>query len=133
MGGLGATPRVAAANARRYAASHGYALADLVPGSLPELAECTVPRQSVVDVVTPGGVAAVGLPATYPLGVDHPACQPIGQAAFDAGEQGIASRSAAEAAGGGPTAGEELALFHRGYPLVTPGARRRFADWYPAA
>ena len=56
----------------------------------------------------------------------HEVCQPVGQAAWEAGLPGIACRSAAPAA---PRGGEELAWFDRGEPL-TPLEVRRFLDWY---
>jgi hypothetical protein len=53
-------------------------------------------------------------------------CQPIGQGAWDAGELGIACRSAL-----GRAAGEELAWFHRD-GRARPPVRRRlpFDEWY---
>ena len=130
---LNATTTVAAANARRYAADHGYALADLLPGEEPQVLECTLPEQALVDIVTPAGIAAAGLPAAFPYGVDRAQCQPIGARCFGDNEAGIAGLSAAESGGPRHSIGEEAALFDRGAPLATPGRRWAFAHWYPAA
>src|ERR1700677_4709950 len=59
-------------------------------------------------------------PTTYPLDcrgkiIAHRVCQPIGQLAWDAGEQGIACRPATR---GAPPNGEELAYFGRETLLV---------------
>jgi hypothetical protein len=93
----------------------------------------TLPRtQTVTDVHTPAGVAAAGLPATYPLERDgslvpHESCQTIGQAAFDAGLRGIRCRSATSPLG----EGRELAW----YPATVRSRAhvhqvRPFDDWY---
>ena len=77
----------------------------------PVLVTATLPRtQRVADVHSTAGVAAVGLPAGYPLDearlrVGHPRCQPIGQAVRDRGLRGIRCRSAQTPFG----AGRELA------------------------
>jgi RES domain-containing protein len=103
---------------------------DLDPALGPILVHTRVPDADYVDAVTNEGLDELGLPVTYPIdergtAVAHAVCQPIGQAAWDAGEAGIACRSAASSA---PPGAEELAYF----------ARRRlrlersdpFVDWY---
>lgn len=83
-----------------------------------------------MDAVTDNGLKSLELPASYPLDaggetVPHDACQPIGQRAWEAGEPGIACRSAAPAA---PPSDEELAYFGR-RPL-RPLATDRFSSWF---
>jgi hypothetical protein len=124
----------ARANARRLIDGQPFTFDDLIPERLPALVETEVPEARYVDAVSARGLAALGLPASYPLDsrgrvVAHRRCQPIGRAAWDAGEPGIAYRSAAPAA---PPGGEELALFDRGLHLRR-GRRRRFDRWYWAA
>jgi hypothetical protein len=82
-----------------------------------------------VDAVTADGVRALGLGDEYPDGADWSACQPIGRAAFEAGERGIACRTACP--GGGDPEHEELALFDRDGSPATPGDRLPFAEWFP--
>jgi hypothetical protein len=106
---------------------------DLDPDELPVLIETTVDADDFVDAVTTDGCLDIGLPASYPKGADGstvpwPECQPIGQAAWDAGEPGIACRSAAA---GAAADAEELAWFQRASRLV-PTARSRFGAWYGA-
>jgi hypothetical protein len=77
-----------------------YGPEDLRDDAGPVLVGCGLPRgQEVADVHTPAGVAAVGLPPSYPLGSDgslvaHDVCQPIGQLARDHGLRGVRCRSA---------------------------------------
>ncbi|MGH2635074.1 MAG: RES family NAD+ phosphorylase, partial [Actinomycetota bacterium] len=95
---------------------HPYSAFDVRPESGPDLVETDVPEDRFVDVVTDPGCRAAGLPDSYPRAsdgarIDHARCRPIGQAAWDQGEPGIACRSATARAG---DAGEELAWFARG-------------------
>ena len=81
------------------------------------------------------GCEAVGLPVSYPLDEDgepvgHARCHPVGRAAYDAPLPAIACRSAAT---GAERTDEELAVFDRDTGIVTPTARRPFADWYLGA
>jgi hypothetical protein len=124
----------ARANARRLLAGAPFTFDDLLPERRPALVEVAVPPARHVDAVTARGLAALDLPATYPLDghgrvVPHERCQPVGAAAFAAGEPGIACRSAALEA---PRGGEELALFDRG-ARPRRGRKRRFERWYPAS
>jgi hypothetical protein len=103
---------------------------DLDPEAGPVLVHTRVPDDEYVDAVSAQGLAELGLPATYPLdgrgaAVPRSACQPIGQAAWDAGERGVACQSAARSAS--PDA-EELAFFARRRLRI--GRTERFADWY---
>jgi hypothetical protein len=84
-----------------------------------------------VDAVTDRGLASLELPTTYPLDargkvIPHTTCQPLSQRAWDAGEPGIACRSAA---GTAPKDGEELALFARRHRLRGQSAKP-FVDWF---
>jgi len=128
---LNGDERVARANLLQRFAGLPYGPEDLEPSAAPVLVSASVPEDDFVDVVSESGCVAAGLAATYPvdedgLPVPHEVCQPVGQAAWDAGLPGIACRSAAPAA---PPGGEELARFGRGEPL-TPLEVRRFLDWF---
>jgi hypothetical protein len=128
---LNGDERVARANLLQRFAGLPYGPEDLEPSAAPVLVSAGVPEDDFVDVVSEAGCVAAGLPATYPVDADvspvpHEVCQPVGQAAWDAGLPGIACRSAAPAA---PPGGEELARFGRGEPL-TPLEVRRFLDWF---
>lgn len=120
-------------NLTRFIAGWPYEPEDLVDDTGPNLAVATLPRaQRVADLHSPEGVAATGLPASYPLDdraqlVPHARCQPIGARARELGLRGVRSRSARTAHG----AGRELAWF--------PATRRSrahlverwtFTEWY---
>jgi RES domain len=100
-------------NLRRFIAGWPYEPEDLRDDTGPVLVAAVLPRrQRVADVHTPAGVAAVGLPSTYPLDatgelVSYDTCQPIGAAAKARGLRGIRCRSARAPLG----AGRELAWF----------------------
>lgn len=123
--------RIARANVDRLYVGLPYGPEDIDPAGGPDLVTTDVPSAEYVDVITDEGCLDAGLPATYPQDatgapVPREACQPIGQAAWDGGELGIAARSAARS---GPSDGEELAYFDRGDPLPLRD-RTRFGDWY---
>jgi len=134
------TLTVAAANARKNFDGEIHSLYDLKPEFRPVLVDFSLgrsPGHRFVDAVSKSGLAELGLPSSYPLGangtmVPRSRCRPIGFAAYDAGEAGIACRSAAEAADGN-WIGEELALFDRASGFAVQGKRHRFAEWYPKA
>lgn len=100
----------------------------------PILVTVEVLEDNYVDVESADGVQAVGLPANYPRAVPetdeivtHAVCQPIGQALYDAGELGIACRSANSAEG----EGSELAWFDQpGRVAPAEQHRQNFDDWY---
>jgi hypothetical protein len=105
----------ARANVRRLLAGQPFGIDDIEDNRRPALVHTDVPEAEHVDVVTDAGCTSVGLPASYPdeldgRPVEHPRCRPIGQDAWDAGEPGIACRSAAPSPW---PAGEELAWFQR--------------------
>lgn len=128
---LNATVDVARAQVRWMYAGLPYGPEDLDPAEAAVLVTVEVPNDEFLDAVTLEGLKALGLPATYPLADDGdpvpwPACQVIGQSAYDDGEAGVACLSAATHADG-----EELALFT---PNATTSARmtriHAFNDWY---
>lgn len=100
-------------NLDRFIAAWPYEPEDLDDRVGPDLAVVTLPRaQSVVDVHSAAGVAAVGLPASYPvdeagLPVSHSVCHRIGVAAKGLELRGVHYRSARTDYG----AGRELAWF----------------------
>ena len=102
---------------------------DVLAEAGPVLIRTTVPEDKYVDAVSKSGLRSLGLPESYPLDargrlVEHGACQPIGRRAWDAGEPGVACRSAVR---GAATKGEELAYFDRHGLRVEETTR--FADW----
>ena len=122
---------VAAANARKAYESDGrLTLFDRRPERRPHVQEFTVAHSRFVDGVTTIGLAALGLPDSYPTGGSWSRCQGIARMAYDLHEKGIACRSAAEATRG-RWLGEELAIFDTAIGLATRGPRRPFAQWYP--
>jgi RES domain len=127
---LNASRDVARAQVRHRLEPRGVRPEDLDPGAGPVLVRTELPDDRYVDAVTERGLVSLGLPAGYPLGangdaVPHDVCRPIGRRAREAGERGIACRSAARTA---PAGGEELAYFGR-RRLRAEGIER-FADWY---
>lgn len=108
-----------------------YGPEDLDPDAAPVLVTADIAEDDFVDVVSEGGCVAAGLPATYPFHPDgRPVtaeeCRPVGQAAWDGGEPGIACRSAST---GARLSDEELAWFQRETRL-TAVTIERFPDWY---
>lgn len=91
----------------------GYGPEDLRDDSGPVLVAATLPRAQVVaDAHSDIGLAAAGLPTTYPVDGDgrpigHDRCQPVGVAAKQAGLRGVRCRSARPVHG----ASRELAWF----------------------
>jgi RES domain-containing protein len=126
---LNRTVRMAALQAHDRFRGEAHSLFDLRPERRPDLQAFEVERAAYVDAVTDSGLEALGLPPAYPEGAGWERCRPLGRAAFEAGERGIACRTAC--AGGGDPDHEELALFDRGSPLATPGERWPFARWFP--
>jgi len=122
---------VAAANARwAYERDGRFTLFDRRPDRRPYLQEFAVRKSRFVDAVTAPGLAALDLPASYPIGVSRAKCRAIGTSAYAEGAHGIGCRSAAEATRE-HIAGEELALFDIAGSLATPGRRIPFRRWYP--
>lgn len=122
---------VARANVDRLYEGLPYGPEDIDPDVGPDLVATDIPAAAYVDALTAAGCEAVGLPTTHPFDADGSLvpwrrCQPIGEAAWEAGELGIACRSAAPRA---PRGSGELANFDRGAALSVVD-RRPFGDWY---
>lgn len=125
---LNRTVELARAQVRRKLEPRGIRPEDLDPAAGPNLVTVDIPRKRYVDAVSTAGLESLGLPATYPRSksnreVPHSDCQPIGRKAWEAGEHGIACRSAAA------ENFEELALFDRGLALAARSTER-YAEWY---
>lgn len=71
----------------------GLLLADLAPEYRPSLIELAW-RGEVVDLISPGGIEAAGLPAGYPHQIRHGTTQPLGRAWHAEGLAGVVCRSA---------------------------------------
>jgi len=129
---LCATIEVAAAVVRTQHVGRAIPLFSLRPSRRPQVQRFLVQNRKFVDIVTEKGIVAAGLPSSYPYGVEHKQCWPVSKRAHQAGERGIACRSAAECR---PEfwLGEELAVFDNG-PMPKRAAKRLpFAQWYPDA
>ena len=106
----------------------------LDPLGLPVLVDVLVSPGTAVDLTSDVGLAAVGLPLSYPLDasgeqVDHAYCRPIGAAAHEAQHQGIRARCAAPGAGRDDL---ELSWFRdNGGSVELTGKPRSFRDWFP--
>lgn len=111
----------------------GYGPEDLRDDTGPMLVAATLPRtQAVADVHSDLGVAAAGLPASYPLDgqnrpVGHDRCQPVGVTARQAGLRGVRCRCAQAVYG----AGRELAWFPAtSRSRARPVSVTRFRAWF---
>lgn len=125
---LNATRDLARARVAKGIADIGFRAEELL--GVEELIVTDVPTAAYVDVVTAEGVAAVGLPASYPFEADgtivpHATCGPIGEAAYAAAERGIACRSVVL------PQEEELALFEVVGLTLVVRQRLAFRDWFP--
>ncbi len=120
-------------NLRAFIVGWPYEPEDLRADNGPVLVGATLPRrQQVCDVHSRSGVAAAGLPKTYPLDstggtVARERCQPIGVAAHAAGLRGVRARSAQSSDG----AARKLAWF----PATVRSLAKRvttlsFDAWY---
>lgn len=123
----------ARANVAGFIAAWPYEPEDLRDDAAPVLVSATLPRgQHVADAHTAQGVAAAGLPASYPLDeagrlVPHDVCQPIGAEAKRRDLRGVRCRSARTHDG----RGRELAWF----PATARSRARQvavasFSGWY---
>ena len=110
-----------------------YGLVDLLPSRAPMLIATDVPEGRLVEVVGDAGCCAAGLPASYPLDgrgrtIAWARTQPVGKAAWEQGERGIACRSSVITR---RERGEELALFVRASADRLRVTRRSaFEDWF---
>lgn len=129
---LNAGERMARIQVEHKLAGQPFTVEDLHPAEQHDLVTVELPEAERLDCVTVKGLAAVGLPETYPLDTSGAAvtlevCHPVGQKAYDAGMTGVACRSAAS---GARPDDEELALFETHTDDVKMTGRRMFADWY---
>ncbi len=120
-------------NLRLFIDGWPYEPEDLRDDTGPVLVQATLPpRQSVADVHSRKGVAAVNLPATYPLDenghlVEHSICQVIGLRARQAELRGVLARSARAPDG----TGRELAWFPATrVSQARKGVIESFETWY---
>jgi RES domain-containing protein len=127
---LCATVEIAAANARSQHSGRAIGLFSLRPERRPQLQRFDVTSARFIDVVTARGVAAAGLPPEFPHGVSWSRCQAIAASTYEAGERGVACRSAAECSATS-WLGEELAVFDSAPQPKPVGKPRVFRDWYP--
>lgn len=98
---------------------------DLNPAALPDLQHLEIAEADFLDAVSPAGIAALGLAATYPIEIPHPPCQGIAAAAYAEGANGVAALSAVA------PAEEELVIFDRAVPLLAQmRTRQTFEDWF---
>jgi hypothetical protein len=123
--------RVARLQADHRLAGQPYGIEDLEPAEQHDLVVVDVSEAERLDCVSDEGLAAVGLPPSYPRGADgepvgHHVCRQIGQRANEGGHTGIACRSAAT---GATASDEELALFEA-HAAVEVKDRRPFTAWY---
>ena len=125
--------RMARLQVQHKLSGHPYGVEDLDESEQHDLVDVQVVERDWLDCVNAEGLESVGLPVTYPRHangrpVRHATCQPVGQAAFDDGQPGIACRSAATRAT--PT-DEELGVFDRAVgAAVQMTGRHAFADWF---
>jgi hypothetical protein len=131
---LNSSVDMARAQAEHKLAGMPYGPEDLDPAEQHDLVEVDVPAGEYLDCVNDPGLAAVGLPVSYPRHPDgtdvaHSECWPVGAAARADGQPGAACRSAAA---GAPAGDEELAVFDTHAGGVTQTGRRVFADWWYA-
>ena len=120
-------------NLRRFIARWPYEPEDLRNDTGPILTGARLPRGQVFcDCHTRKGVAAAGLPPTYPWANDstpvpHGLCQGIGLRARSEGLRGVRARSAPSPDG----AGRELAWFPATVSSKARSVRRlSFEDWF---
>lgn len=120
--------QTAHANVARLFDGKPYGPEDLDPSTAPLLIDVNIPAGRAADAFTDAGLAALGLPTTYPVDqsgtvITHDICQPIGRDVHDADLDGVDCRSAAV---GGT---RELAWFPHD---TTPTAisTRAFDSWW---
>ncbi|CAN5298150.1 hypothetical protein BH24PSE2_BH24PSE2_13090 [soil metagenome] len=120
-------------NLRHYIADWPYEPEDLRNDTGPVLVSARLPRhQRVCEAHTRRGIAALGLPATYPIDeqgrlIPHARCQRIGERAARGGLRGVRCRSARAPDG----AGRELAWFPAtGRSRARRVDTARFEEWF---
>ena len=118
----------ARANVMRRFVGLPYGPEDLDPATAPLLLGVDVPAGEAADAYTEAGLAAAGLPTTYPRDaagglIPHDVCRPVGRVAYDAGLDGVDCRSVAA------DDGRELAWFPR-RGTASETSRLAFSHWW---
>jgi RES domain-containing protein len=129
---LNATEHVARLQVDHRLAGQPFQIEDLDPDEQHDLVLVRVETSEVLDCVSGDGLTAIGLPVSYPSGdagnaVSHEDCQPVGAAARDDGQAGVACRSAAS---GAAASDEELVVFDTATSRVVQTARLTFRTWF---
>ena len=97
-----------------------------------DLLSAVLPPAQVADCLSDEGLAAAGLPSTYPLDgsgriVDHGTCQHAGRLAHGSGLNGVEARSAVDPALGRESS--ELAWWGQGAQARQVGPRVPYGEW----
>jgi hypothetical protein len=113
-------------------AGQPFQIEDLDPDEQHDLVGVRVEDSVVLDCVSGEGLTEVGLPASYSSDdaghpVPHEDCQPVGAAAREDGQTGVACRSAAI---GAPASDEELVVFDTAISRVAQTGRLAFRTWF---
>lgn len=129
---LNATEHVARLQVDHKLAGQPFQIEDLDPDEQHDLVVVRVEDSEVLDCVSGEGLTEVGLPVSYPSDdagnpVPHEDCQPIGAAAREDGQGGVACRSAAT---GAAASDEELVVFDTAMSRVSQTARLAFRTWF---
>ncbi len=127
---LNATIAVAAANARVLYAGSFYRPEDLQGEAELCLQEFSIPKTTLLDCLSPQGVAGCGFPESFPFESAYRPSQAIARDEYAVGRAGVSTRCASESASKS-FVGEELVLFDNVADMAKKGRRRRFDDWYP--
>lgn len=91
-----------------------------------DLYEIPLSQPGLVDIVSPEGIAGVGLPPAYPAGVRWSATQRLGSRLHAERRPGVWCSSAAD------PAGQEVALFTNFSEPATPRRPpKRLWEWFP--
>jgi len=91
-----------------------------------DLYELQIDQPDLIDAVTLPGLAGIGLPDSYPVGIGHEQTRPIGVRLHHEKRPGIWCRSAAL------SKGEEIALFLESSNRPTlVGHAKRLWEWFP--
>lgn len=128
---LNASDEIARLQVAHKLAGQPFGVEDLDPAEQHDLVRVEVADREGLDCVTADGLAAVGLPVSYPRDdagevISHDRCQPIGAEARNDGLAGVLCRSAA----GRDEHDHELAMFDSAADAVTQTERLPFDQWY---
>jgi len=112
----------------------GVALNEIQPEALPDLLVLECKLEKIADLTSDAGLEEVGLPTTYPRGFETEAAYsttcPIGVQIYNAGLQGIITRSATATKWEGPIANwGEIAIFTDYAPIPILVERQSYERW----